>query len=137
MAWGGFVVGIDTNILIRWLLTETDDPQQADRAAELIAQGSEPLLVSIPVVAECIWLARGIFRQNKAEIIGLVERLLAAPGLVIAERTAVAAALDSWRVGRADFTDHLIAALNIAAGCATTLTFDKTAAKGPHFTLLT
>ena len=137
MAWGGFVVGIDTNILIRWLLADTDDAHQADRAAELIAQGSEPLLVSIPVVAECVWLARGIFRQNKAEIIGLLDRLLSAPGLVIAERTAVAAALDSWRAGRADFTDHLIAALNIAAGCATTLTFDKTAAKGPHFTLLT
>ena len=131
------MIGIDTNILIRWLLLDSDSPDQTNRAADLIASGSEPMLVSIPVVAECVWLARGIFRQNKAEIIGLVEKILAAPGLVIAERMAVAAALESWRKGKADFTDHLIAALNIAADCATTLTFDKTAAKGPHFTLLT
>ena len=131
------MIGIDTNILIRWLLLDADSPDQTNRAADLIASGSEPMLVSIPVVAECVWLARGIFRQNKAEIIGLVEKILAAPGLVIAERMAVAAALESWRKGKADFTDHLIAALNLAAGCATTLTFDQTAAKAPHFTLLT
>jgi len=38
--------------------------------------------------------------------------------------------------GSAGFNDHLIAALNRAAGCSTTLTIDKTAAKSPDFTLL-
>jgi predicted nucleic-acid-binding protein len=54
----------------------------------------------------------------------------------VAQRDQVAAALQSFETGGAGFTDHLIAALNRSAGCSTTLTFDKSAARSPEFTLL-
>jgi predicted nucleic-acid-binding protein len=58
------------------------------------------------------------------------------PAVQIAQRDVVASALGAFEKGSAGINDHLIAALNRAAGCSTTLTIDKTAAKSPDFTLL-
>ncbi len=93
-------------------------------------------MVAVPVIAETVWLARGTFRLNKAQILLLIAAILTAPGLIVAERLAVEKALDQYRTSKADFVDCLISTLNRAAGCTTTLTFDKTAAKGADFTLL-
>jgi len=51
-------------------------------------------------------------------------------------RQAAKVALDAFASGSADFADYLIAALDREAGCETTLTFDKTAAKIRGFSLL-
>ncbi len=131
------MIGIDTNILIRWLIDDPAAPGQADRARELIEQLDEPAMVAIPVIAETVWLARRTFRLGKTEIIRLVEVMLASPSLIVAERASVEQALEQFRVGNIDLTDHLIAALNRASGCKTTLTFDRAAARNPAFTLLT
>ena len=131
------MIGVDTNIVIRLLLEDSSAPEQSDQARSLVATVGQPLLVAVPVIAEIAWVARGIFRLGKAEVVALLTTLLAHPDFVVAERHAVQAALDAYKTSRADFTDHLVAALNRASGCTTTLTFDKTAAKSPDFTLLT
>ncbi len=42
-------------------------------------------------------------------------------------------ALDAFVKGKADFADDLIAEVNVAAGCSSTLTFDWKAAKHSSF----
>ena len=136
MGWGGWMIGVDTNIVIRLLLDNPSGPEQAQVARRLVAAADQPLLVAVPVIAEIAWVARGVFRLGKDEVISVLSALLANPAFIVAEHVAVQQALDAYRTSRADFTDHLIAALNRAAGCTATLTFDKIAAKGPDFTLL-
>lgn len=130
------MIGVDTNVLVRWLIDDPSAPGQSDRARELIEGLQTELMVAIPVVAETVWLARRTFRLKKPQILQLLEALLAAPGLVVAERSAVERALTLYRESPVDFVDCLIACLNAAAGCSTTMTFDKAAAQGTHFTLL-
>jgi predicted nucleic-acid-binding protein len=130
------MIGIDTNILVRWLIDDPTAPDQSDRARVLIEGLDEPVMVAIPVIAETVWLARGTFGLKKQQILVLIEAVLNAPGLIVAERSAIERALRLYRESKADFVDCMIATLNLAAGCQTTLTFDKTAGKGAHFTLL-
>lgn len=46
------------------------------------------------------------------------------------------ACINQWRNGDADLPDYMIAASNLQAGASLTLTFDKTAAREPGFSLL-
>lgn len=130
------MIGIDTNVLVRWLIDDPGAPEQSDQARELIEALEAGLLVAIPVIAETVWLARRSFGLKKAQILQILEALLDAKGLIIAERPAVEKALALYRESRVDFVDCLIATLNAAAGCETTMTFDRLAAKTQHFTLL-
>jgi hypothetical protein len=40
-------------------------------------------------------------------------------------------------MGGLGFADYLLGAMNMAAGCGITLTFDKRVGTGPHFTRTT
>lgn len=130
------MIGIDTNVLIRLFVDDPSAPGQSDQARVLMASLKQPLMVAVPVIAEVVWVGRAVFRLSKATIIALISEILGSPNFVVAEHAAVQKALDAYAIHGADFSDHLIAALNRAAGCRTTLTFDKTAAKSPDFTLL-
>ena len=70
------------------------------------------------------------------EVTADLDHLLAASELLLQKHEIVAAALDDYRHGRADFADYLIALDNLEAGCETTLTFDRKAARHPAFKLI-
>jgi predicted nucleic-acid-binding protein len=128
-------LGVDTNVLLRWLVAGLGDDDQARKAAEAV-EGAAEIHVNLVVLAEVIWMARqsaGLDRNGQA---ALVRGLLDNPRVSLAERPAVSAALDAFELGGAGFVDHLIAVLNRGSGCATTLTFDKVAARSAEFTLL-
>ena len=78
-------------------------------------------------------MLRARFGRTRAQIAELVHALLAAPQIDLGRRAAVERALDGFRRGGPGFADHFIAALNREAGCAVTLTFDRTAAAAPGF----
>jgi predicted nucleic-acid-binding protein len=129
------VIGLDTNALVRWLLAdalEGEDAAQARRVGEALAAG-DVAHVNPLVLVECLWVLRARFGRTRAQVGDIVQALLAAPQIDLGRRAAVEAALDGFRRGGPGFTDHLIAALNLEAGCAVTLTFDRTAAAAPGF----
>jgi predicted nucleic-acid-binding protein len=134
------VIGLDTNVLIRWLAADPDttgtSARQAATVEKRILESSETCFVNSVVVAETLWVTDHVFRQSREMQAEIVERLLDSQNVHVADRHAVESALGSFRKGGAGFSDHLIGALNAEAGCTTTLTFDKRAAKGPHFTTL-
>jgi len=92
--------------------------------------------VCLPVLVEAVWVLRSSYRLDRAQIASMIDALLSSPAVRIAERDSVAAALESYRRGGPWFADHLIGELNRAAGCATTLTFDKQAGALATFTAL-
>lgn len=131
------MIGIDTNVLIRWNLAEDTQPNQASLARQAIENSEDPIFINTVVLAESIWVISNAYRISRPDQAAFVRSLLDHAKVMIAERGAVEFALNGFQKGGPGFADHLIAALNVMAGCQTTLTFDRIAAKGPHFTVLT
>ncbi len=128
------MIGIDTNVLLRYALD--DDAAQSPRAAALLESDdrlAEPAFVNVIVLIEFVWT---VLRQDgfgKADAIAMLDTLLASRSVVLADKSAVAAAVEAWRSGKAGFQDYLIGHLNRERGLPTTFTFDTIAAKHPTF----
>ncbi|WP_309085194.1 type II toxin-antitoxin system VapC family toxin [Chelativorans sp.] len=118
--------GLDTNILLAWLL----------RGQAPLHLPGGPYRVSLVVLAELLWVLRTHFRRPRRELAEIVQLLLQTSSVSFDDETIVKGALRDFRAGNADFADFLIMRDNETAGCTTTLTFDKKAAKHSGFTLV-
>ncbi len=124
------MIGIDTNVLVRYLVR--DDQAQFDKARRLInrelAQG-ESVLVSLVGLLETEWVLRSRYELMKAEIIAAFSSLLDAAELTFEDEPSVEQAVYTWRDASAEFADCLISARNLGLGCRATATFDGKALK--------
>ncbi len=134
------MIGLDTNILLRWLLDDSpsrgDAPEQTELAARVILESGETFFVNHIVLAETIWVLRNKAGQSRRTIEEIVARLMASANVELEDEDTVRRSLDAFVKGKADFADYLIAEVNAAAGCSTTLTFDRKAAQHPSFSRL-
>jgi len=130
------VIGLDTNILLRWLLDDDSASGQSD-AARIILESNETFFVNNIVLAETVWVLRNKAGQSRKVIETIVLRLIASANVEMESENTVHRALDAFVGGKADFADYLIAEVNAAAGCSSTLTFDRKAAQHPSFSRLT
>jgi predicted nucleic-acid-binding protein len=124
------MLGLDTNVLIRYLMQ--DDRRQSEKARRLIHRetgNGEPVLVSLLVLLEIEWVLRSRYGLPKAEILAAFSALLEAADLAFEDETSVEYALYSWKDSAADFADCLIEARNRRLGCRATATFDGKALK--------
>lgn len=130
-------LGLDTNVLVRYLVQD-DDTQHAvasDVVHSRCTQDS-PCHVSVVVLCELCWVLERCYDVDRKGIAQVIEELLDVAQLLVADRVAVREALANYRAGNADFPDHLIAWLNREAGAEKTVTFDKRAGKQPLFEYL-
>ncbi|CAA2160417.1 PIN domain-containing protein [Methylobacterium brachiatum] len=134
------MIGLDTNVLLRWLVDETvwpdDTPEQTVLATEALSRRDAQFFVNAVVLAETVWILARPLRQKKPALVSVIRRLLNASNVVVDHREAAEVALSAWAGGRGDFADHLIGAINRSAGCKTTLTFDRKAEPADAFTQL-
>ena len=128
--------GLDTNVLARYLTQ--DDAKQSKVATSLIEGLSpeQPGFVSKVVLCELVWVLESCYGQTRSELVAVIEQLLKVAELRLEDVDTVRLALADFRSGTADFSDHLLARGNLAAGCKTTYTFDKQAGGAPGFTFL-
>jgi predicted nucleic-acid-binding protein len=131
------VIGIDSNVLIRWLVTLPGETVQTGPARRSIEASRDSVFICLPVLAEAVWVLTRLYKFDRAGIAQVVGGLLQNPEVVVQDRLAVAQALDGFVAGGPCFADHLIGALNRDAGCSTTLTFDKRAARLDTFAEIT
>jgi len=131
------VIGLDTNVLIRYIVQ--DDPEQArlaTQALEAQCTSKSPGWINVIVLCELIWvLARG-YGYDRQLISAVIRRILSSPELLVEEDEAVWQALKVYEQGTADFSDYLLGFLNHRAGASPTLTFDRKAAKEFFFELV-
>lgn len=122
------MIGLDTNILVRYLTQ--DHPLQSAAAVKVIESLSSesPGFLSLVVIAELVWVLQFSYRFKKHEIEHVVERLVRSQELIIERTEIVSQALRKFRVSRATFADCLIERCGHAAECQYILTFDKNAA---------
>lgn len=132
------MIGIDTNILIRFL-TRDDPAQWRIARAVLTEQISEdtPGWISCIVIAETAWVLRSTYGYTNADIAGAIDSLILGATLVMEHEPQVVEAVYQARENGFDLADVLIASLAEKAGCTHTLTFDRKAARLPGFQLAT
>jgi predicted nucleic-acid-binding protein len=130
------MTGLDTNVLLRYLIR--DDAKQTAQAARLIDSFSEnnPGFVSTVVLIETVWNLLSNFEFTREELILALDRLLSLNAIVFQHESEVGAAFSILSNGTGTFPDALIAALGSSAGCQTTYTFDRKAARLAGFTLV-
>lgn len=129
--------GIDTNVLVRYLTQ--DDPAQARRANALIegtlAKGGSCYL-SVVVLCEVAWVLRGAYGFGKNAVLLALDRIFETAGFLVEDRDRVRGALEEFRRGRGDFADYVMGVRNRAAGCSTTMTFDRSLKGSELFSVL-
>jgi predicted nucleic-acid-binding protein len=130
------MIGLDTNILIRYLTQ--DDPVQSRKATEIIERRlteENPGFISIVAMVETVWVLDRAYSLAAHEIAAAVERVLQTDVLVVENEQEVFTAMIAVKEGQGSFADAVIAALGARASCSCTLTFDQKALRLPGFEL--
>lgn len=130
------MIGLDSNILLRWIIDDPAAPEQAELVRARLEQEKAPLFVNHQVLAETVWVLRHVGALSQEVIADIVAGLIDAPNVRLQQPETVERALASFMGNPGGFADHLIGEINRHAGCTTTLTFDRAAAKSPAFTEL-
>lgn len=128
------MIGLDTNVLVRYVVQ--DDPLQSQQATRLIERklnSENPGFISVVALAELVWVLERAYRFPPAEIVNVLEHMLAADALVVACEQEVFQATTVLKEGSGSFSDALIAVLGATAGCSSTATFDEKALRLPGF----
>lgn len=130
------MIGIDTNILLRAVLD--DDARQSPVAKAFLAARTpdDPAVINSVVLAEFVWVLRRRYKTDPTEIASLLADIASAASIRILDGDAFIGALQDYRDGVAGFTDSLLARINGAAGCTSTVTFDEDAPSGAGFSVL-
>jgi predicted nucleic-acid-binding protein len=131
------VIGIDTNVLVRYLTL--DDAAQSRRVDAFIAQAVDAgtrLHLNDIVLCELVWVLRGAYRFSKPTVASALDKIISTALFSFDDRDLLRGALDEYREGTGDFADYVIGRRNTSAGCERTVTFDRSLAGSPSFALL-
>ncbi len=131
------MIGLDTNILIRYLTQ--DDPIQSAKATEILEHRltlKNRGFVSVVAMVETVWVLERAYDLTAPEIATAVERMLQVEVLAVENEQEVFTAMIALKQGRGSFADALIAELGARADCTRTLTFDRKAARLSAFRLV-
>ena len=122
--------GLDTNVLVRWLVN--DDDEQVEQVEALFNSAlaeQATLFVPTTVMLELEWVLRSRYGFDKPAVLHALNALLGTKELEFQAEPALERALQAYRQGTADFADCLHAGLCGAAGRSPLLTFDARGAR--------
>ncbi len=124
------MLGIDTNVLVRFLLR--DDEAQFQKANKLIQRevtAGRGVLVSQLVLLETEWVLRSRYGFSKIQLLEVIASSLDTRDIQLEDEQSVEEAIYQWKEANADFADCLIAARHRRLGCSATATLDARAGK--------
>jgi predicted nucleic-acid-binding protein len=130
------MLGIDTNVLVRFLVR--DHETQFQKARSLIQRevaGGRAVFVSLLVLLETEWVLRSRYRLQKPALLATVSALLDATGITLEDEATIEEAVYVWKDNPVEFAECLIGAHYRRHGCVATVTFDAKAVKLPGFAL--
>jgi predicted nucleic-acid-binding protein len=124
------MAGLDTNLLVRWLLDDDEDQSaRVQRLFKVARSGRVTLFVPSSVALEFEWVLRSRYRFDKASVLQTFAALLETQELEFQVEAGLERALHMYRQGVAEFADCMHAGLCGAAGQSPLLTFDEKAAR--------
>jgi predicted nucleic-acid-binding protein len=123
------MIGIDTNILLRFVLA--DDTAQLHHVRTFLNDRSadDPAFISLMVLAETYWVLRRRYKIANEAIVQTFRLLLDSQELFFEDESFLERLLVEDHAVTADLSDHFIARIALNAGCRSTVTFDIKAAK--------
>jgi predicted nucleic-acid-binding protein len=132
------MIGIDTNILLRWLIAPDEwdigsSAAEVELVARTILAKDAQFFVNPIVIAETTWILEQKLKLGRGDICDVVDRLLYSENVVIGDADAVDDARKAYEQANIGFADCLIAEINAKAGCDYTLTFDRKAGRRAGF----
>ena len=117
---------LDTNVLARFFVDDTDDAQAAKQRPAAIAALAGRSFVSVTVLLELEWVLRGFYELSTRDMSRVLRALASIEHVTLEDRGAVLVAVDAFDRGL-DFADALhLARSSRASGFAT---FDQRLAK--------
>ncbi len=122
--------GLDTNVLVRFLLR--DDIIQAEQARAAIdwaVKNGTTVIVSLLTILETEWVLRSCAKLEKNKIVTVFRMLLEVRELQIEQEEVLEEALYLYENSKADFADCLLSARYSRLGCSAMLTFDQKASQ--------
>ncbi|WP_062268522.1 PIN domain-containing protein [Endozoicomonas arenosclerae] len=123
------MIGLDANILLRFL---TQDHKTHSRQASKLFRQLTPEYqgyISEPVILELYFTLQRGYKLEKADLIAILESLLATKELIIENSSDMQAALRLYKKVKPQLNDCLIAIKCQKAGCEEIFSFDKDAQK--------
>ena len=135
--WRPAMIGLDTNLVVRWLVFDGDTPRQSETARRTMAEAKDEIFLNDIVLAESAWVMSARYKLPRTAIAHLFRELLDHPQVRVSRPAQVTASLTAYEKGGSGLSDQLIGRINEVEGCRTTLTFDKKAAGGTLFTQVT
>ena len=121
-----FVLGADTNVLVRFITR--DDAKESPEALALIsAANNQPIRICLIALVELAWVLTKVKKQPWPEVFRVCRELLTNDSFEIERPELAEMAISRAESAGCDLADSLIALLNSEAGCETTATFDRRA----------
>lgn len=120
------MIGLDTNVLVRFLVQ--DDPKQSARATALIRStvgSGDTLFLNHMVLCETVWVLESAYDIPRKQVADVLDQLLLTEHVSFEQKEEARSALTEYRAGKGDFADYLIGAVNARSGCVETVTFDR------------
>jgi len=117
---------LDTNVLARFFIDDSDEVHAAKQRPAAISAISERSYVSVTVLLEFEWVMRGFYALPKKDVLRVLRALASIEHITLEDRDAVLAALEAFDKGL-EFADALHVTRSSRA--ASFATFDRQLAK--------
>lgn len=131
------MIGIDTNILVRFLVR--DDLKQGESVKSFFAMSQkegEYLFISNVVVLELLYVLESVYDYNREEIVNAINALLKINVFKFENHNLLVEFVNISNTTNIELPDLLVGLISKHAGCRTAITFDKSASKSNLFKLL-
>ncbi len=133
------MIGLDTNVLVRIIFQDPEEPGQSDLARGLALKSIEDgsaIYINTTTLVETIWVFQSAYNASKAHLLRILEEIDGSPHFVLQNPVEVGKAIAFYKTGGGDFSDYLIGSINSGSDCETTYTFDRKLRNSGNFTLL-
>lgn len=101
------MIAVDTNVLVRILADDPDQPAQVE-AARALATEAMQVFVPLIVQVETVWVLESGYDLSKETILQALEHLQINQAFVLQDADLCQRALDVFRSANADYSDCLI-----------------------------
>ncbi len=129
--------GIDTNILVRYVIQDDADQAAAsNKLLEGMLTSSQRCLVNNIVLCEMVWVLKSAYGCSKMQIVDALKSITDTAPFEFEDRSVLLSAIQDYETSKADFSDCLLNRQNQQLGCTETFSFDKGVAGLTGFTVL-
>ncbi len=129
------MIAVDTNVLVRALVDDPEQPAQVKSSRALIKKAGEVFISQI-VQVETVWVLETVYNLKRDDILLVIDTLALNSAYIIEHEHLFVEAIAMFRKNKADFADYLI--LAAAQYQEITLaTFDKRLSRSSGVKLIT